>query len=221
MGAAPEQWIVVRNWEKFQHYRDRHPTWIKVYTELLDDPAYLGLTWVQRGLLHGLWLWYAMSRGCVPLDLKMINRKLNCNVKMRTVEALNHAGFIEFSASKPLPIGYLALAREEKRREMTESDLSSSTSPTTRGAGAPRPKTGRAPARPPDQEDDDMANGKPRRPTIDVIRDLIRNGGHTYTDEAILDEITLQERKRGDRVTDQQRTELLELANTLRNQPAA
>jgi hypothetical protein len=66
-----------------------------------------------------------------------------------------------------------------------------------------------------------MANGKPRRPTIDVIRDLIRNGGHTYTDEAILDEITLQERKRGDRVTDQQRTELLELANTLRNQPAA
>lgn len=80
-------YVVVKNWRKFQHYGDdRRPVWIKNYVALLDDPAYLGLTDVQRALLHGLWLWYAMAKTCVPLDLKMINRKLGLSVKMATIE---------------------------------------------------------------------------------------------------------------------------------------
>lgn len=93
-----EQWIVVRNWEKFQRYRGRRPTWIKVYIELLDDPNYLGLTDVQRSLLHGLWLMYGKSRGCVPLSVEIVNRWLELRIKMASLQALNHAGFIEFSA---------------------------------------------------------------------------------------------------------------------------
>ena len=27
----------VKNWEKFQHYRDRNPPWIRFYVEVLDD----------------------------------------------------------------------------------------------------------------------------------------------------------------------------------------
>ena len=27
-------WIVIPNWEKFQHYTDRNPPWVKLYTEL-------------------------------------------------------------------------------------------------------------------------------------------------------------------------------------------
>lgn len=30
-------YLRVRNWERYQHYRDRRPVWIKLYVELLDD----------------------------------------------------------------------------------------------------------------------------------------------------------------------------------------
>ena len=30
----------VRNWDEFQHYKDRDPTWIKLYNRLLDDYAF-------------------------------------------------------------------------------------------------------------------------------------------------------------------------------------
>lgn len=94
-------WIVIPNWERFQHYKDRQPKWIKVYTELMDDPEYLRLSFHRRGLLHCLWVDFALSRGCIPLDVKLLNRKFNAAIKMSDLEALNHAGFIRFSASKP------------------------------------------------------------------------------------------------------------------------
>ena len=107
-----ERWIVVRNWTRFQHYKGRRPSWIKTYVELLDDVEYLRLTGIQRATLHGLWLWYAQLNGgrdgedieptWIPLRLEMINRKLGLSVKMATIEALNHAGFIDILASNPL-----------------------------------------------------------------------------------------------------------------------
>ena len=112
-------WIVIRNWDQFQHYKNRRPAWIKTYVELLDDPEYLRLTGVQRATLHGLWLAYAMSRTCLPLDLQMINRRLGLQVKMATLHSLNQAGFIEFSASEPLAPSYQA-ARAEVEEEKEE-----------------------------------------------------------------------------------------------------
>ena len=29
------------NWDKFQHYKDRDPVWIKLHPELLDNDDYL------------------------------------------------------------------------------------------------------------------------------------------------------------------------------------
>ena len=110
---ARQRWIEIVNWDRFQHYTDRDPIWIKNYTALLDDPAYRKLTAPQRGLLHGLWLMYAMSRRSIPLDLEMINRWLGVSAKMHTLEALNHAGFIRFRASKPL-----AQKRREERKNL-------------------------------------------------------------------------------------------------------
>lgn len=112
------RWIVIPNWDRFQHYKGRRPVWIKVYTELMDDPKYLSLSFHDRGLLHGLWLMYGLSRGCVPLDLKMLNRYLNGAAKMSNLEALRDAGFIRFRASKPLAkVGGKEPLEVEKERE--------------------------------------------------------------------------------------------------------
>ena len=32
-----ERWIEIVGWEKFQHYRDRRPIWIKNYLDLLNN----------------------------------------------------------------------------------------------------------------------------------------------------------------------------------------
>lgn len=33
----------IKNWDKFQHYKNRRPPWIKLYRELLDDPDWHSL----------------------------------------------------------------------------------------------------------------------------------------------------------------------------------
>lgn len=92
-----DRYIEIPNWDGFQHYKDRTPKWIKNYTELLADDAYLGLTGHERGVLHGLWLEYASARCRLAVDTASISRRLGLRVTTATLEALNHAGFIEYS----------------------------------------------------------------------------------------------------------------------------
>lgn len=119
---AERLWIVIPRWrggkDGFQHYGDRDPKWIKNYTRLLHNDDYLRLTGHRRALLHGLWLAYAMSGGCVAVDPQMVGRQLGLVVKMADLEALNHAGFIHFSASAPVEdFAIPEKRREEQRRE--------------------------------------------------------------------------------------------------------
>jgi hypothetical protein len=64
--TSHELWIVVRNWERFQHYGNRRPGWIKTYTALLHDHNYRSLSGRHRGLLHGIWLLYAANNRELP-----------------------------------------------------------------------------------------------------------------------------------------------------------
>jgi len=129
-----EEWIVVRNWERFQHpdaARSQVPPWIKVYTELLSDPAFLGLSLRRRGILVCIWIEYARSRRRLPANTRHLYQQLASNtatdpsasptdrITARDLEALNHAGFIEFSASKPASNSASKVASLEKRREET------------------------------------------------------------------------------------------------------
>jgi hypothetical protein len=98
-------WIVIPNWagpKGFQHYKDRTPKWIKNYTELMADDAYLSLSLAERGFLHGLWLEYAQSRGNIRATTNLLSRRLGATVYQRYIDSLYHAGFITFSASKPV-----------------------------------------------------------------------------------------------------------------------
>ena len=114
-----DEWIVMPRWDEFQHRdmaRSDVPPWVKNYTKLLHDDAYLTLSSHQRAVLHGLWLSYASARRQLPLNTRSLTRQLQLRVMRRDLEALNHAGFIEFSASKPAG----AHAVPEKRREEVE-----------------------------------------------------------------------------------------------------
>lgn len=46
----------VKNWPKFQHFKDRRPPWIKLYRDLLDDDEYFNLPPINAKTLTLLWL---------------------------------------------------------------------------------------------------------------------------------------------------------------------
>lgn len=76
----PEKWIVIPNWDKFQHrdaWRGRRPIWIKVYTEVLDKQEYRDLPMRLRGLLHDIWMLYALTDGQLKASPASLARRLH------------------------------------------------------------------------------------------------------------------------------------------------
>ena len=52
----------VRQWEKFQHYKDRNPPWIRLYKGLLDDYEFHCLPVASKALAPLLWLLASESK---------------------------------------------------------------------------------------------------------------------------------------------------------------
>ena len=130
-----DRWITIPNWRRFQHYKDRNPKWIKVYTELMSDPAFLALTYAQRGLLMSLWLEYANSRAALRLRAGWTATALGSRVYDAQLEALSDAGFIEVSASKPL-----AEPEHSARPELSTTYLTKSGDARASATGAASPQ---------------------------------------------------------------------------------
>lgn len=115
-----DQWIVIPRWDEFQHRdaaRANVPTWVKTFTRLLSDDDYLNLTGHRRAILHGLWLEYARSRRQLRDDTRTLTHRLHLKVTTADLEALNHAGFIGVSASRPASNDASGSASTEKKRE--------------------------------------------------------------------------------------------------------
>jgi len=65
----------VNNWEKFQHFKDRRPPWIKLYRDLLDCPDFHALSGESAKVLTMLWLLASedkTQKGLLP-DIKTIS----------------------------------------------------------------------------------------------------------------------------------------------------
>ena len=50
------KYFKVKNWKKFQHFKDRTPPWIKLYRDILDDPDWHELNAELCKTLVMLWL---------------------------------------------------------------------------------------------------------------------------------------------------------------------
>lgn len=83
----------VKNWSKFQHYKDRCPPWIKLHREVMNDMAFMALTLEQRAVLMFVWVLAAEGDGEVPDDPKVIAWRLR--VPTVDLESLVSAGFLE------------------------------------------------------------------------------------------------------------------------------
>jgi hypothetical protein len=64
----------IKNWKKFQHFRNRRPPWIKLYRDLLDDDEYWELPGDAARILTLLWLIASEYDGCLPCTKKLAFR---------------------------------------------------------------------------------------------------------------------------------------------------
>jgi hypothetical protein len=119
-----QRYISVRGWRAFQHYdpAKRTPPWIKQYTELLHDDAYMALPVGTALVLHRLWLEYASSRCRLVADTASLTRRLGVRVTMPQLKSLKAAGYIDLVASAKLADGYHSATPEVEVEVKVETE---------------------------------------------------------------------------------------------------
>lgn len=75
----------VKNWKKFQHFKDRRPPWIKLCRDLLDDPDWHELSGDEAKALVMIWLVASENDGNLPDNRKLAFR---LRIDERQVETL-------------------------------------------------------------------------------------------------------------------------------------
>jgi hypothetical protein len=121
--------LSVKNWQEFQHYKDRNPPWIKLHRALLDDYGFARIPDTAKAALILIWLFASQNDGKVPDDPDFLQRKLGLE-KKPDLRLLIAQGFLipeqdasnVLAESKQDASNVLALARSrEERREEGES----------------------------------------------------------------------------------------------------
>ena len=68
------QFLKVKNWTKFQHFKDRKPPWIKLYRDILDDIEWHELDPKAAKTLVMIWLIASEDSGHVPTGKELAFR---------------------------------------------------------------------------------------------------------------------------------------------------
>ena len=82
----------IKNWSKFQHFKDRRPPWIKLYRDLLDDMQWHQLDPLASKVLVTLWLLASEDQdGCLP-DTKTLAWRMRMTEKqiLDCISKLSH-----------------------------------------------------------------------------------------------------------------------------------
>jgi hypothetical protein len=92
-GVDVMQFVAVKNFERFQHYKDRNPPWIKLHSALLDDYDFGRLQDASKMHLMGIWVLASKCDNRVPADPEWIAKRIGANTPVN-LEVLINAGFL-------------------------------------------------------------------------------------------------------------------------------
>lgn len=81
----------IKNWSKFQHFKDRRPPWIKLYRDILDDIDWHQLDPLASKVLVMCWLIASEDDGNLP-DIKTLAFRLRMTEKQTSdcISKLSH-----------------------------------------------------------------------------------------------------------------------------------
>lgn len=124
-------WLVrVKNWGKFQHYKNRRPPWIKFHVETLDDRAIMSLSPTDYRVLTLSWLVYSKKENFPNFSDWAFQLRISEKQLKESLQRLK--GFIEVDASDTLAGGQ-QLAPESSPESEAESEAESETENTSSG----------------------------------------------------------------------------------------
>jgi hypothetical protein len=125
-GSGVFYWAIkmkIKNWSKFQHFKDRRPLWIKLYRDLLDDRLWNELDPLSSKVLVTLWLLAsedAEMEGNLP-DIKTIAWRMRMSEKQVTECVIKLSHWLEQDGIELISSGYQSDA-PEKRRDREEKE---------------------------------------------------------------------------------------------------
>ena len=115
--------IRIKNWHRFQHFKDRRPLWIKLYIDLLDDPEYHKLDPLAAKYLPLIWLVGSLNQGTLP-ETEKLSFRLRITEKQAESVLSKLGHWLEQDDINSISYGYqddaLEKRREEERREDKE-----------------------------------------------------------------------------------------------------
>lgn len=96
--------LVVVGWEKFQHYKDRDPPWIKLYRDLFTCESWVLGTDISRLVQVASLLLAARYHNATPFQWTLVRKvaNLDCTEKQFN-EAVNHLVSTKFLEIQQLP----------------------------------------------------------------------------------------------------------------------
>lgn len=110
--------LSVRNWTKFQYYKDRTPPWIKLHYELLTSPDWVMIDDASKLLAVVCMLVASRNEGCVPNNPAYL-KKVGQLAKLPSFKPLIDCGFLESGADAS---NLLADASPHARSRETETE---------------------------------------------------------------------------------------------------
>ena len=110
--------LIPKNWNTFQHYRDRCPPWIKLHREILNDKQFMCLPLASKAIAPLLWLLASESKNG-EFDASIDELSFRLRITSKEVEQglnplINNGFFIDAST---MLAPCLQLARPETERE--------------------------------------------------------------------------------------------------------
>jgi len=116
--------LIPKNWNNFQHYRDRCPPWIKLHRELLNDKEYMCLPLASKAIAPLLWLLASESKNG-EFDASIDELSFRLRITSKEVEQglkpLIDNGFFIDASTMLAPCLQVARPERETERE-TETE---------------------------------------------------------------------------------------------------
>lgn len=176
----------IKNWERFQHYKDRNPPWIKLHRDLLASETWVSVDDASRVLAIACMLLAAATDNKIPDNPRYVQRVAYLSalpdfgplIEVGFLEVLTEQGVavdaskVLANASKPLASAS-ASAQETETETETEKTLSGEPDPASEVIDYLNEKSGRT-----------FRNVKAN---TDLVRARLREGATVEQIKAVID----------------------------------
>lgn len=122
-------YLSVKNFDRFQHYKDRSPPWIKLYRDVLSDYDFTRLPDASKSHLMLIWLLASSMDNRLPNDADWLTKAIHATETVN-ITVLVSAGFLVLCGDASAPLAERQQhARLEEGEVEGETEQSSPSSP--------------------------------------------------------------------------------------------